>query len=119
MSTNALAERMVQMGLLGEAIDAGPHLVFVADEEGRYLAVSQGACTLLGYTREELLGLRVTDVAAYPDAPGEYREMLDAGARRGRSELRRKDGGSIMFDYRAYTTTMAGMTVYIAVGAAD
>jgi PAS domain S-box-containing protein len=113
-----IAEKWVQLGLLGEAIDDGPQVVFVADEEMRYIAVNQAACSLLGYTREELLGLSVTDVAAYEEARGEYGEMLASGARIGRSLLRHKDGSTVAFEYRATTTTVAGMTVYIAVGTA-
>mgnify|MGYP003694187963 CR=1 FL=1 len=42
--------------------------VFVAGDDGRYLAANAYACELLGYTRSELLDLRVRDVAVDPDA---------------------------------------------------
>ncbi len=57
------AEQRIQTGLLGEAVDVGPVLVFVADENMRYIAVNRRACEVLGYEREELLALHVTDVA--------------------------------------------------------
>ena len=63
-----VAQPLVQAGLLGEAIDRGPMLVLVADEEMRYVAANQLACDVLGYTRDELLGLRTTDVARYDSA---------------------------------------------------
>ena len=53
------AEALIQTALLGEAIESGPALVFVADEEMRYIAVNQYACEALGYTRDELLGMHV------------------------------------------------------------
>ncbi|MGZ8793303.1 MAG: PAS domain S-box protein [Gaiellaceae bacterium] len=112
------AERidLVQASLLGEALDRGPLLVFVADESMRYLAVNQLACETLGYTREELLGLRVDDIAVAPEAPDLYEQMLREANQRGRTELRRKDGSVVLFNYWARETTTAGMTFWVSAG---
>src|SRR5918996_961472 len=59
---SGVAEPLIQASLLGEAIDHGPVAVFVADDDLRYIAVNEFACSLLGYSREELLGLSSTDV---------------------------------------------------------
>ncbi len=48
--------------LFEEATDG----IFVADGEGRYVAVNQRGCEMLGYTREELLNLAIQDLI--PDA---------------------------------------------------
>src|SRR5438445_13058454 len=40
----ASVDRLIQSGLLGEAVDGGPALVFVADEHMRYVAVTRKAC---------------------------------------------------------------------------
>ena len=53
------AEPLIQASLLGEAVDTGPVAIFVADEQMRYVAVNAYAAELLGYTRAELLELRV------------------------------------------------------------
>jgi PAS domain S-box-containing protein len=111
-----VAEGLIQTALLGEAVDAGPALVFVADEEMRYLAVSRSACAELGYTREELLNLRVTEVAREPDSPGEYDEMLARGARDGITTLTRKDGSTFAFRYRATKATVAGLHLFVSIG---
>jgi PAS domain S-box-containing protein len=111
----SVAEPLVQAGLLGEAIDRAPDAVFVADESMRYLAVNQAACRLLGYTREELLRLRTTDVATYPGAAEEYDDMMARRTKTGTSVLRRKDGQHISATYRAHETKLAGMTVYVAI----
>jgi PAS domain S-box-containing protein len=111
----SVAEPLVQAGLLGEAIDRAPDVVLVADESMRYLAVNQAACRLLGYTREELLALRMTDVATYPEASGDYDEMMARRGKTGRALLRRKDGEQIAAAYRAHETKLAGMTVYVAI----
>ena len=111
----SVAEPLVQAGLLGEAIDRAPDCVLVADESMRYLAVNQAACKLLGYTREELLALRTTDVATYPGASQEYDELMAGRGRTGTTMLRKKDGEQIEARYRAHETKLAGMTVYVAI----
>src|SRR3954470_18521054 len=111
-----VSEPLIQTSLLGEAIEHGPAAVFVADEHGKYVAVNQAACALLGYSREELLGLRVADVARYTEAGEEWSEMRQAGTRVGTSSLTRKDGTIVEFSYVAGATTVAGMPVFVSVG---
>jgi PAS domain S-box-containing protein len=112
----SVAEPHVQSILLGDAIERAPAAVLVADEDGRHVAANSFACEMLGYTREELLRLSVSDVAAVPQAAGEFAELLESGTRHGRSRLRRKDGSELDFVYGAGETAIAGMTYYIAVG---
>jgi PAS domain S-box-containing protein len=113
-----VSEPLIQTSLLGDAIENGPTAVFVADEHGKYVAVNQAACTMLGYTREELLRLRVEDVARYTEASEEWSEMRQAGTRVGTSSLTRKDGTIVEFSYVAGATTVAGMPVFVSVGVA-
>ena len=110
------AEVLIQTALLGEAVDSGPALVFVADENMRYVAVNQSACSALGYSRDELLALRVPDVAQEPGAAAEYDEMLARGFRHGTALLTRKDGSTVTFFYRATKTRVAGLAFFVAVG---
>jgi PAS domain S-box-containing protein len=110
------ARELVQSGLLGEAIDDAPVLVFVADENRRYVAVNRYACTLLGYERDELLGLSVDEVARYEEAEGEYAGMVARGAADGVSVLSRKDGSTFSLLYRASVVTVARMELYVSVG---
>ena len=100
-----VAQPLVQASLIGEAIDAGPVLVFVFDEDGRYVAANQQACDELGYERDELLTLTIEDVAELPER-----------ASVGRMELTRKDGSTFVFEYRSQEALVAGLTVYVAVG---
>jgi PAS domain S-box-containing protein len=113
-----VSEPLIQASLLGEAAEHAPFAVFVADEDERYVAVNLAACLMLGYTRDELLTLKLKDVARYDDAAGEYAELRETGTRLGVSELTRKDGSTVRFSYVAGATVVAGMGVFIAVGAA-
>ncbi|MFL6187697.1 MAG: PAS domain-containing protein [Actinomycetes bacterium] len=115
MALNA-AQPLIQAGLLGEAIDAGPALVFIADEDMRFLAVSYAVCDALGYDREQLLGMRVTDIVANPDAADDYARMVAEGGAAGRSELVASDGSTLVMDYRASRVTVAHTTLYVSVG---
>ena len=90
--SNAVAHELVQKSLVGEALDHGPMAIFVADETGRYLAVNAYACDLLGYTREELLELRLGDIAVNPEAQEAYLQGLYHLERQmGTVELSRSD----------------------------
>jgi PAS domain S-box-containing protein len=115
MALNA-AQPLIQAGLLGEAIDAGPALVFVADEDMRFLAVNYAVCDALGYDREELLGMRVSDIVAGVQIEDEYARMVAEGEAAGRSTLRCRDGGQRVIEYRASQVTLAHMRVYVSVG---
>jgi PAS domain S-box-containing protein len=110
------AETLIQTALLGEATDDGPALIFIADDEMRYVAVNECACRTLGYTRDELLALRVDEVAREPEAPTQYDEMLVRGFRHGTAVLTRKDGTTVDFLYRASKTQLAGMNFFVSVG---
>jgi PAS domain S-box-containing protein len=110
------AEALIQTALLGEAVDAGPALIFVADEEMKYLAVNRRACEVLGYTRDELLGLTVADVAREATTPAQYDEMLARGFRDGEAVLTGKDGSELPFAYRATRTKVAGLNLFVSVG---
>ena len=110
---SAVAHELVQKSLVGEALEHGPVAVFVVDDDGRYLAVNAYACELLGYTRAELLGLRVADVSADPEARATYSELRHADSRTGLTRLRRSDGTELEVQFRASQTTVGGMLVYI------
>ena len=113
--TTAVAHDLVQKSLVGEALDAGPVAVFVADDDGKYLAVNAYACELLGYDREELLLLRVADVAVNDDAAADYEALLKTGAGAGTATLRHKDGRELPMLYRAAATTVGGMELFVGV----
>ena len=115
MTKSGVAHDLIQQNLLGDAIDPGPVAIFVADDNQRYLAVNAYACRLLGYEREELLELSVTEVAVNTGARDDYEELLRAGSHVGLTILRCKDGRELPMNFRAAETTVGGMAVYVGV----
>jgi len=110
-----VAHDVIQRSLVGEAVDGGPVAVFVADHDRKYIAVNEFACRLLGYTREELLELRVTDVAVNEDAAADYDDMVRSGRMSGRSLLRAKDGRELPVRFRASGTTVGGLELFVGI----
>jgi PAS domain S-box-containing protein len=109
------SEPLMQTVLLGEAVEHAPVAILVADEEMRYVAANATACELLGYTRDELLRLRVPDVASYPEAEGEFEAMIAAGELVGRTTVLCKDGSRRNLRHRSSETTIAGLAYYVAI----
>jgi PAS domain S-box-containing protein len=110
------AEPLIQASLLGEAVDPGPVAIFVADEQMRYVAVNAFAAELLGYTRAELLELRVTDIVRTAEAAEHFDEVVAHRHKDGIALMTRKDGTVFQLGYRARETTVAGMPLYVSVG---
>jgi len=113
-----VSEPLIQTSLLGEAIENGPVAVLVTDEHGRYVAVNQAACVLLGRSREELLALPAADVPLHDQVPPNWAERELHGIQSGIARVTRKDGSSVEFAYVAGATVVAGMPVYVSVGTA-
>jgi PAS domain S-box-containing protein len=109
----------LQRTLLGQAIDEAPVLVFVADDEGRYVAVNRQACETLGYSRRDLLGMTVTEVAIAPEAPELYASMLEEGSLAGTTPIRCSDGRLLTLRYWAKAIKIGGIDFWISVGVTD
>jgi PAS domain S-box-containing protein len=105
--------------VLAAAVDAAPACVFVADGEMRYRAVNAYACELLGYSEEELLAMRIPEVATYDQAPREFATMKETAYLEGTSRLRCKDGEELLLSYVAGEVEVDGETLYVSVGYAE
>lgn len=107
---------LIQATLLGDAADHAPMAIFVGDDDLRYIAVNRYACELLGYTRDELLALRATDLTTRPlaELQAGARELARSRRSAGSATVLRKDGVPIEIEYTAFTTTVAGMEVYVS-----
>jgi PAS domain S-box-containing protein len=116
MSTAARSEPLLQITLLGEAVEHAPVGVFVFDDRGEYVAVNLCGCELLGYDRDAILGSRIGDFAADPrEALRSYRAVVEAGLPDGVTHVRRGDGSVLALRFRARETAIGGMTFYIGI----
>jgi PAS domain S-box-containing protein len=104
------------VAILGEAAFNCGLAIFVADEDMRYIAANDSACRLVGYDRDELLAMRVTDVAIAPGSDDLYTEMMQSGQAFGTTPLRTRDGSVILFSYWAAETVARGRAFYMSVG---
>jgi two-component system, sensor histidine kinase PdtaS len=111
-----VAEPLIQATLLAEALENGPVAVFVVGDDCRHIAVNQYACTLLGYTREELLSISSRELGPEVGLDEQLTSALNARRFAGRSTLRRKDGSLVEIEFRAHEALVAGMPFFVSVG---
>ncbi len=95
-------------GLFTNAHDA----ILIADDSGRYVDVNPKACSLLGYTREELLQKSIWDIT--PGASQEagqkmWKEFIAAGEQSGEYQISHKNGNILIFDYHAVANILPGL----------
>lgn len=92
---SAELERRVSEERLRAYIDHAPIGVFVTDQAGLYVDANPAACRIAGYTREELLGLRITDLIpteAVPAAVAAFEQVIASGKVEVELPLRPKSG---------------------------
>jgi PAS domain S-box-containing protein len=88
--------------------------VVVIDAEGRYLDANPAFTALMGYTIEELRGMRVGALSADPErAIRNHTLFQEASVWRGESEWRRKDGEIIPVEGYLTTVDLPTGTVYL------
>jgi PAS domain S-box-containing protein len=96
--------------LFDNTIDA----IFLADDAGRYLEVNPAAAALLGYPRETLIGMQVSDVAApIEDASTAWEEFRGEGRSVGEFALKRADGTVIVTEFRAVADIVPGVNLSV------
>ena len=107
-----LFQQQVQAGILGRAVDAAPAALFVTDGDGRFVAANRFACQMLGREREELLRMRLADVAWGPDPL----PALEQGSAVGIAQLRDSEGNKVVvrFQVRALNGGDSPFAVWLA-----
>ena len=101
---------LTQLALLGEAVEfLGDVAVLVWDEDRNYVAANQAACKLVGRTRDEILRMKVGDLAAVRASPL-FEEVQRAGVHTGTLTA---PSGEI--DFMTCQTRVAGLPYMVSV----
>jgi PAS domain-containing protein len=92
---------LVQRALLGEIADTMQLGLLAWDGDGTYLAANEAACRLTGYTRDELLALRVGALG------GGLAAATPAQRHAGRATIVRADGGELEVEWVSVVARVA------------
>jgi PAS domain S-box-containing protein len=94
-----------------------PDAVVVTNVEARLVDVNTATATLLGYCRDELVGMRVADLVAAPEewTAEEHQRVLRMGSWHGEVALRRKDGTTVPVESDAVRVDLPTGVVCVSV----
>ena len=87
-----------------EYIEYSPEGIFVFEQDGRFIEINKAACSLLGYSREELLHLTTKDLIPrdlMPNAIQSFQKLLDREKLSTEFKLLRKDGIAVAVSLNA------------------
>lgn len=108
--TKGAAKDNLYEALFEGALDA----ILVSDDRARYIDANPSACELTGYTRAELLGYTIHDLADDRDASNQsFHAFRHDGRMEGLFDLRRKDGSIVRVHFRALANVMPGVHMSI------
>lgn len=86
---------------LREYIENAPDGVFIADSLRNYIFANSAACEMVGYSRDELLKMRIMDLLATEEVPGYKRNLSELQVKNKTSRIShliRKDGKKVTVD---------------------
>ena len=80
-----------------------PPAIVEVDQDRRYINVNESACQLLGYSRDELLAMRIDDLSFPSGAHVDpmFENYLSEGAMHGIFALRHKNGQILWIRFQA------------------
>ncbi|MCB1184482.1 response regulator [bacterium] len=112
--TGAAADYLSRMLI---TVEESPEAIFWMGESGSFVHVNRQACASLGYTREELLGLKLWDID--PDFPPDrwaeqWKLLAAAGRRTVETRHRRRNGEIFPVEVCACHLTCCGDTFHVA-----
>ncbi|MDP8218886.1 MAG: PocR ligand-binding domain-containing protein [Candidatus Theseobacter exili] len=82
-------------------VEHAPLGIFVVDSKGKYVDVNLGACKLLGYTRDELLQLSISDISSMKDDVKNFQQLKKEGSLSYVGRLKRKDDSIVKIKLNA------------------
>jgi PAS domain S-box-containing protein len=86
--------------------------ILLSDDQTRFIDANPAACALVGYTRDELLGLRAEHIyppELRPHLPEHWQALMETGRASGEMPLVRKDGAIRDVDFNAVAHIEAGV----------
>jgi PAS domain S-box-containing protein len=98
------ADRQACVTQFQALLEQAPDGIFVADLEGRYTEVNDAGCRLLGWTRDEIVGKRITDFIPTDDVDRlwtVHQQLLQGRREMSDWRLRRKDGSYVPVEVSA------------------
>jgi PAS domain S-box-containing protein len=99
--------------------DNNPHPTWVYDQETlRFVAVNHAAIKKYGYSREEFLVMRITDIRPPEDVPALLKDIKELSKKNGNMGIwrhRQKDGTVISVEITSYVMTLAGRAAVVVV----
>jgi PAS domain S-box-containing protein len=103
--------------------DGALNSILLTDDAGHYVDANPAACSLLGYTREELLQKKVADIVTqstgHPETLGLWQRLLDEQRQTGRAALRHKEGHIIVAEYAAVASIQPGVHLSVLSDVSD
>jgi PAS domain S-box-containing protein len=72
-----------------------PHGIFIADENGNYIDVNQAASTITGFSSDELLSMKISDLLPTESlewGKNSFRQLLGTGQYNGEAAFKKKNG---------------------------
>lgn len=93
--------------IFDNALDA----ILLADDDGRFVDVNRAACELLGYARDELIGMTLWEIMCndHRQSKADWAQLLQQGQQRGDFNFQRHDGRTLDVEYRTAAHIQPGL----------
>jgi len=107
-----VAERKRARDELHALFENTQEAILIANGDSRYVDANPAACALTGYTRAELIGMKVRDItpiAAQDSGIRQWKEFLRTGKMEGEYAIRRRDGRMVEVEFRAVANFLPGL----------
>jgi len=104
---------MVQGTLLGEAALTAEVAALLANESGQYIAVNDEAVRLTGYTRSDLISVRMGSLGADESSRALFRQISRREKLQGEKLIKRQSGDVVPCRYWAIPAKVTGIHYFL------
>ncbi|HII95641.1 MAG TPA: PAS domain S-box protein, partial [Candidatus Methanofastidiosum sp.] len=92
------------------------HGIMLIDNDSAFADANPEACNILGYSKDELLNMKVEDIAPHSNFKAGrklWQDFLDKGKQKGEYQLFRKDGKKIVVGYVAIANVSPDLHLFV------